>query len=64
MLLGLQDVGTPRISRQWAHEGVKVVSCMHWLPLSPRRYPLYSFLLEVELTSEPYYGQKDYVNEK
>jgi len=38
------------ISRQSAHEGGKVVSPMHWPSLPPGIYPLYSFLLEAELT--------------
>jgi hypothetical protein len=33
--LGLQELETPRISRQRAREGGKVVSHMHWLPLLP-----------------------------
>jgi len=37
------------ISRQSAHEGGKVVSHMQWLPLAPRRYSWYSFLLEADL---------------
>jgi hypothetical protein len=28
--LQLKEVVDPRISRYLAHEGVKVVSCMHW----------------------------------
>jgi hypothetical protein len=43
---GLQEVQTPRISRQSADEGDNVVSPTHRPPLppSPRRYPWYSFL--------------------
>jgi hypothetical protein len=52
-LLGLQKVEAPRMSRQMAHEADKVVSPMHWLPLSPRRYLWYLFLLEAEFTPEP-----------
>jgi hypothetical protein len=37
--LGLQEVEAPRISRQSAHEGGKVVSPMHRLPLSPGDIP-------------------------
>jgi hypothetical protein len=44
----LQEVEAPRISRQSAHGGDKVVSHTHRLPLPPRRYPWYSFLLEAE----------------
>jgi hypothetical protein len=53
-----------QISRQSAHEGGKVVSAMHWLPLPPRKYSWYSFLLEAESTTGPYCCRKDYVNEK
>jgi hypothetical protein len=42
----------PRISRQPAHEGGKVISATHLSPLPPRRYPWYSFLLEAESTPE------------
>jgi hypothetical protein len=37
-----------RISRQLACKGGKVFSRMYWLPLAPRTYPWYSFLLEAE----------------
>jgi len=40
--LGLQEVEAPRISRQSAHEGAKVVSLTHWLLLPQRRYPWYT----------------------
>ena len=33
--LGLQEVEAPGISRQWAHDGGKVVSRRHLLPLPP-----------------------------
>jgi hypothetical protein len=33
--LGFQEVETPRISRQSAHEGGKAVSPMHWPSLPP-----------------------------
>jgi len=39
-----------------AHEGGKVVSPTHQLPLCPRKYSRYLFLLKC--------GWKDYVNEK
>ena len=42
-----------QISRQSAHEGGKVVSPMHRLPLPPRKYSWYSFLLEAESTPGP-----------
>jgi hypothetical protein len=45
---GLQEVEAPRISRQSAHKGGKVVRPVHWLAVLPRRYPWYSFLLEAE----------------
>jgi hypothetical protein len=37
-----------QISRQSAHEGGRVVSSMHWVPVPPRKYSWYSFLLEAE----------------
>ena len=37
-LLGLQEFEAPRISRQSAHEGGKVVSSTHRPPLLPRGY--------------------------
>jgi hypothetical protein len=43
--LVLQEFEAPRISRQLAHEGGKVISLTHRPSLSPRRYPWYSFLL-------------------
>jgi hypothetical protein len=42
-----------QISRQSAHEGGKVVSPTHRLPLPPSKYSWYSFLLEAESTSGP-----------
>ena len=48
--LGLQGFEVPRISRQSAHEGGKVVSPKHRLPLPSRRYSRYSFLLEAKAT--------------
>jgi hypothetical protein len=45
---------TSRIPRQSEHEGGKVVSPTHQLPLPPaRKYSWYSFLLEVESTPGP-----------
>ena len=41
--LGLQEIEAPRISRQSAHEGAKVVGLTHRPPLPARRYPSYSF---------------------
>ena len=52
------------ISRQSAHEDGKVVSPTHRPPLPARKYTWYSFLLEVESTSGPQCGRKDYVKEK
>jgi len=43
--LVLQEFEDPRISRQSAHEGDKVISLTHRPPLPPRRYPWCSFLL-------------------
>jgi len=34
---------------------------MHWLPLPPRKYSWYSFLLEAESTPGSQCGWKDYV---
>ena len=53
-----------QISGQSAHEGGKVVTPKHWLPLPPRKYSLYSFLLEAESTPGPQCSRKDNVNEK
>jgi len=50
--------------RQSVHGGGKVFSPTHRPPLSPRRYLLYSFLLEVESTPGPMCGRKVSVNEK
>jgi len=55
--LGLQEVEDRRISRQSEHEGSKVVSPTHWLPLPTRRYPWYSSLLEAESTPGPQWGR-------
>ena len=52
-----------QISRKSAHEGGKV-SPTHWLPLPPRKYSWYSFLLEAESTPGPSCSWKDYINEK
>ena len=54
-LLGLQETEAPRISRQSAHEGVKVFSPTHRPPLPPRKYSWYSFLLEAESTNNQQY---------
>jgi hypothetical protein len=62
--LGLQKLEAPRISRQSAHEGAKVVGPTHRPPLPARRYPWYSFKLEAESTPRPLCGRKDHVNEK
>jgi hypothetical protein len=51
--LGFQEFEVPRISRQSAHEGGKVVSPTHRPRLAPRKYSWYSFLLEAELTPGP-----------
>ena len=54
----------PQISRQFAHEGGKVVSPTHRPPLPPRKCSWYSFLLVAESIPGPLCSQKDYVNEK
>jgi hypothetical protein len=41
--LGFQEVEAPRISRQSARVGGKVVSPMHRPPLPPRKISWYSF---------------------
>ena len=51
--LGFEEVEAPTISRQSAHEYGKVVNPRHRPPLSPIRYPWYSFLSETELTPGP-----------
>ena len=51
--LGLQEVEDPRISRQSAHEGGKVVSPTHQQPLPSQEIAWYSFLLEAETTPGP-----------
>ena len=38
--LELHEVEAPKISKQSAHDGGKVVSPMHWLPLPRKRFPL------------------------
>jgi hypothetical protein len=52
-LLRRQEVEAPKISRQSADEGGKVISPTDRLPLPPRRHPWYSFLLEAEPSSGP-----------
>jgi hypothetical protein len=51
------------ISRQSAHESVKVVNPAHRPHLPPRKYSWYSFLLGAKSTPRPLCGRKDYVNE-
>jgi hypothetical protein len=51
--LGQQEVEPPKIYRQSAHEGGKVVSPTHRPPLPARKYSWYSFLLEAESTPGP-----------
>jgi len=43
-----QALSAPRISRDAAHKGGRVVSHVHWLPLAPWTFPWNSFLLEAE----------------
>jgi hypothetical protein len=56
-LLGLHEVEAPRISRQLAHLGGKVVSLTHRLPLPPppprRKYSWYLCQLEAESNPGP-----------
>ena len=52
------------ISWQLPHEGGKVVSPTHWLPLHPKKYLWYLFLLEAQSNPGPQCSGKDYVNEK
>ena len=61
--LQLQEVGVPRISRQFSHEGGKVFSPSHPLTLPPRQYAWYIFLLEAEWTPGSQCGWKDQVEE-
>jgi hypothetical protein len=50
---GFQEVEAPRISRQSAHEGGKVVSTTHRPTLPAKKYSWYSFLLKAESTPGP-----------
>jgi hypothetical protein len=52
-----------QISRQLAHEGGKVVSPTHQLPLTPVKYSWYSFLFEAESTTRPQCGWKEYAHD-
>ena len=45
--------GVSQISRHSAHEGGKDVNLAHRLPLHPRKFFWYSFLLEAESTPRP-----------
>jgi hypothetical protein len=56
--LGFQEVGAPRISRQSAHEGGKVVSPTHRPSLPPGRI-LDTHLLEAESTPGSQCDRKD-----
>jgi len=48
--LGLQEFEAPKISRELAHEGRRVVSPAAFIP---KCYPWYLFLLETFYTPEP-----------
>ena len=61
---GFQEFEVPRISRRSAHEDSKLVRRTHRLPLPPRKYSWYSFLLKAESTPVPYFDQEGYVNDK
>jgi len=52
MFLGLQKVEAPRISRQSAHGGGKVLSPVHW-PSLPQGTSLLLILLQAESTPGP-----------
>jgi len=52
-----------QISRHSAHESDKVVSPWHLLPLPPRKYSWYLFLLGAESTPGPLCSWKDQVSE-
>jgi hypothetical protein len=58
-LLGFQDVEAPRISRQSALEGGRVVSPAHRPPLPPKKDFGYSFLSEADLTPGTQCSQND-----
>jgi len=57
--LGVPGCWGSQTSRQSTHEGGKVVSPIHQLPSTPKKYSWYSFLLEAEATPGPQCGQKD-----
>jgi len=52
-----------QISRQSAYESGKVVIHTHRLPLPPRKYSWYSFMLDADSTPGPRCSRKDCVNE-
>ena len=54
-----QETDVPRISKQSAHKGGKIVSPTHRPPLPPDKDPLYWFLLETHSTSGPQCGRND-----
>jgi hypothetical protein len=62
--LWVRGNGGIQISRQSSPECGKIVRLRHRPPLPTRNYSWYSFLLEVESITRPYYGRKDSVNEK
>jgi hypothetical protein len=52
--ISLQEPEAPRYQdNRHMIEGGKVVSPAYWLPLPPRNYSRYSFLLEAESTPGP-----------
>jgi len=56
---GILEVKAPRICRQLAHKGKKLVSRKHRPPLPRRGYPSYSSLLDDESSPGQYGGRKD-----
>ena len=53
------EVEAPTISRQSAHKFGEIGSATHRSPLSPSRYPCYSFLLVCHSTPGQYCSRKD-----
>ena len=60
----LQAWTCPEGSRRLRLPDFKTIGTWIWPPLPLRKYFWYSLLLEAESISGPYWGRKDYVNEK